>query len=147
MVVGKFKDFQKYCSLHPDFQKAFAWLAEQKTDSSPDKVLIDGEKVWGKVITDANTEGEKFYEAHRDYIDIHYVLEGAEEFGYSHVEGLSVVQEYNPADDYGLYRGEINRFVLSEGYFCIVFPEDAHIPGLKTLIGDRTVRAMAKIRV
>lgn len=101
MVVGKFKDFQKYCSLHPDFQKAFAWLAEQKTDSSPDKILIDGEKVWGKVITDVNTDGEKFYEAHRDYIDIHYVLEGAEDFGYSHVEGLSVVQEYNPADDYG----------------------------------------------
>ena len=96
--------------------------------------------------SDEDGEGnKKLFEAHRKYIDLHYIFEGTEQFGYANVQTLKPVTEYSEADDYILLEGEVNRITLREGDFVIAFPEDAHIPALKYQNSEKVKRAVVKI--
>ena len=94
--------------------------------------------------SDAN---KKIFEAHRKYIDLHYIIDGVEQFGYANIDTLTPAGEYNEADDYILLCGEVNRITLSNGDFVIAFPEDAHIPALKYKNSEKVKRAVVKIPV
>ena len=47
--------------------------------------------------------GEKNYEAHRRYADVHYVISGEELLGVAPVGECEPVGEFSEADDFGLY--------------------------------------------
>lgn len=79
-------------------------------------------------------EDSKF-EAHRKFIDVQLILSGKEVIGVMPTEqmrGGSCISEYNPEKDAELYRecGEYKANVLEAGDFLILYPEDAHMPGV-----------------
>lgn len=151
MVLANIKDADKYCALHPHFKAVFDFL---KTMTKESKEGLSGEdyrvNFSGQFCdtADQNADGTpKVFEAHRDYIDIHYCISGSEGIGYADVARLRAITEYDKKDDYLLLSGEYQKVILREGDFCIVFPEDAHIPMMKG-DGDGTLlKAVAKIRI
>ncbi|MFX3631489.1 MAG: YhcH/YjgK/YiaL family protein [Candidatus Pristimantibacillus sp.] len=77
-------------------------------------------------------KGEKRFEAHQRYIDIHIVLEGREYVEVSNIELLTDATTYNSESD--IYFGDVASDVkfkgyLEPGYFLICFPEDTHLVG------------------
>lgn len=99
-------------------------------------------------VTPSDEDGagnKKLFEAHRKYIDLHYILEGTEQFGYANIDTLKPVNEYSEADDYLLLDGEASRITLNKGDFAIVFPEDAHIPAMGYPNSKKVKRAVVKI--
>lgn len=149
MIVGNKKDFSRYKELNEAFGCAFAFLESLSEDSS--KASIDENGVRGgiSVIAKSDTfaDGEpKCFEAHRKNIDIHYVLQGEERFGYAHVDTLYPKTEYNEEGDYLLLNGEAAYFTLRPGDFCIAFPEDAHIPCLTSGDTEKVKKVILKIR-
>lgn len=149
MIIGNKKDFSRYKELNEAFGCAFAFLESLSEDSS--KASIDENGVRGgiSVIAKSDTfaDGEpKCFEAHRKDIDIHYVLQGEERFGYAHVDTLHPKTEYNEEGDYLLLNGEAAYFTLRPGDFCIAFPEDAHIPCLTSGNTEKVKKVILKIR-
>ena len=99
-------------------------------------------------VSDKNSDGsEKSFEAHKKFIDVHYCISGSEGIGYNHVTELEPITEYNEGDDYLLLRGDFRKVVLREGDFCIVFPEDAHIPMMLGESGEKLLKAVAKVKI
>ena len=45
------------------------------------------------------------------------------------------------------FSGSYQKVVLRKGDFCIVFPEDAHIPMMVGDTGDRLMKAVAKVKL
>ncbi len=151
MIVANIKDCEKYCSIHPAFREVFDFLRSLSKDSS-EGVSGNGYKVnfSGKYCETCDTgagESKKPFEAHKDYIDIHYCIDGSEGIGYNDVSRLRATTEYNAADDYYLLEGEYSKIVLREGDFCVVFPEDAHIPMMSGAVAGPLLKAVAKVRV
>ena len=150
MIVGNRKDFYRYKELNDAFGCAFAFLETLSEDSS--KASIDGNGVRGgiSVIVQSDTFADgkpKCFEAHRRDIDIHYVLQGEERFGYAHVDTLCPKTEYNEEGDYLLLTGDCAAYVtLRPGDFCIAFPEDAHIPCLTSGDTEKVKKVILKIR-
>lgn len=149
MIVGNKKDFSRYKKLNEAFSCAFSFLESLSEDST--KASIDENGVRGgiSVIAKSDTfaDGEpKCFEAHRRNIDIHYVLQGEERFGYAHVDTLRPKTEYNEEGDYLLLTGEAAYFTLRPGDFCIAFPEDAHIPCLTCGDTETVKKVILKIR-
>ncbi|MBS4218532.1 YhcH/YjgK/YiaL family protein [Bacillus sp. FJAT-49711] len=75
---------------------------------------------------------EKRYEAHKNYIDIHIVLEGKEYVEVANIQELMNETEYDRDND--IFFGDItseNKLCgyLKKGYALICFPEDAHLVG------------------
>ena len=75
------------------------------------------------------------YEAHKRFIDIQVVLEGAELIAVETLDtmyGYPVITEYNEEKDVELYTPNCDGIdkLLNAGDFLIIPPKDAHAPGI-----------------
>ena len=73
---------------------------------------------------------QKRWEAHRKYVDLQYVIKGAEWMGYAPIETLEVIEPYDQAKDIEWLQGEGSFVQLPAGSFAILAPQDAHMPGV-----------------
>ena len=151
MIVANIKDAERYCMLNPCFPAVFEFLKGMTKDSKEGivgedyRVNFSGQYI---CTADENADGTaKVFEAHKKYIDIHYCISGSEGIGYADVARLTPTTEYDEENDYFLLKGEYQKVVLREGDFCIVFPEDAHIPAMKGEGEDKLLKAVAKVKV
>ncbi len=69
-------------------------------------------------------------EAHRDYIDIQFLVEGTEKVGVAPLEDMLEEVEGRPDSDIWFYRGPVDEITLSGNRFAVFFPGDAHAPGI-----------------
>lgn len=90
--------------------------------------LIAGSINYTLVEGECSPAEEKLAEIHHDHIDVHLVLEGVEQIGYSN-QALQVTDDSNANID--LYFGNINHenhVTLNAGDFAIFYPYEAHKP-------------------
>ena len=150
MIIGNKKDFARYSNLNEAFGRAFAFLETLSEDSPNVKINEKGVRGGVSIIQKSDTfaNGDsKCFEAHRRDIDIHYVLQGEERFGYAHADTLCPKTAYNEESDYILLTGDCAAYVtLRPGDFCIAFPEDAHIPCLTSGNTEKVKKVILKIQ-
>ncbi len=147
MILDSIQNCEKYSCVHKVFSRVFDLLKIMDEHATGTTVLEEG-AVWANVIEVGDIAGgNQFFEAHRKFIDIHYILSGEELFGYSNIDCLETKQEYVDADDYELLTGEINAIRLQKGDFIVTFPEDAHIPDLARTNNNKLVRVVVKVRI
>lgn len=148
MIVDSLNNSKLYENLHNDFQKVFEVLKEISQGKINDKTVLVENSVWINPPSEVKeTTQPKVFEAHKDYIDIHYIISGEEEFGYSNIDRLKSVKEYDAVSDYELLDGDKDFITLKAGDFCIVFPQDAHIPANQNIGTDKLIRIVAKIKI
>ncbi|RPJ36742.1 MAG: DUF386 domain-containing protein [Deltaproteobacteria bacterium] len=131
MVIDHLKNAPLYSGVHPRMADAFRYL--QKTDFSkvePGRYEIDGASLFALIQHyDPKPRERARWEAHRKYIDVQYVLAGSELFGYAPLERLSSVA-YDEAKDFHELKGNGDFLQAPAGTFLILFPQDAHMPGI-----------------
>ena len=89
-------------------------------------------------------EGKRQWEAHDRLIDIHYVAVGRERIRWANRELLEYTGK-EPGGDVLRFEGSGTDFVLEEGMFCILFPDDAHMTKLAADEPEEIVKAILKI--
>lgn len=90
---------------------------------------------------------ETFFEAHKNYLDIHIMLKGSERVQLAPPETLTGFDQVE-ANDFYAYRGEAAQsLVLSPGSFLVVFPEDAHRIKICLDKPETVSKAVFKVRV
>ena len=152
MIFGNIKDAYRYYSVNEKFKETFEFLSNLSPDSLPESVSEEGFKINLPKSFSENFDldengAPRQFEAHRDYLDIHYCIAGSEGFGYNDISSLTPTTEYDAEKDFQLFNGDVYKLILHPGDFCIVFPEDAHIP---QLIGDpdgKVMKAVVKIKL
>lgn len=132
MILDTINNSAKYEVLHKSFKKAFDFIRESDLKSMKiGRYEIDGDNIFALVqeYTSKAVE-EKQFEAHKNYIDIQYMISGSEMMGYTIPEYLTVTTEYNPDKDVELYsHTSFTECELDAEGFAIFYPEDSHMPG------------------
>ena len=148
MVTDSIKNRALYAGMHKYFREALEILASINEDTPTGKIVIDEGNAWVTVTHIESSEDKtgKDFEAHRDFIDIHYLASGEEIFGYGYLGDLEVTVPFDAARDCLFAKGHVNEIKLGNGEFIVTFPEDAHLPAMKKLTEGTTIRAIAKIR-
>lgn len=91
------------------------------------------------------TKDDALFEAHRDYIDIQYVIEGEEKIGVTDYSTCSEAVAYDKEKDIEFLNGEGEYYPLRAGEYMVLYPEDAHKPSI-SLNNQSTVRkAVVKV--
>ncbi len=148
MIVDELKNAKQYYGLGAGIEAALRYLAQ--TDFSkvaPDRYDIDGDNVYALVQEyDSKPKSEGAWEAHHTYLDVQYVAAGAEHMGYRPVEGMKA-GAYDKEKDFYLLEGEGEFFTLREGYFTILKPQDAHMPGMAIAAPQAVKKVVVKVRV
>jgi len=131
MIIDQLQNAEQYYGLGTGIEAALRYL--QQTDFknvAPERYDIDGDRVYAMVQEyDAKPKAEGFWEAHRKYLDVQYVAAGVEHMGYAAVATLQA-GPYEEDKDFIKLEGDGEFFLLREGYFCILAPQDAHMPGM-----------------
>ena len=131
MIIDQLQNAEQYYGLGTGIEAALRYL--QQTDFknvAPERYDIDGDRVYAMVQEyDAKPKAEGFWEAHRKYLDVQYVATGVEHMGYAAVATLQA-GPYEEDKDFIKLEGDGEFFLLREGYFCILAPQDAHMPGM-----------------
>ena len=151
MIISGFgsKEFEGISKLSPLFEKSFARLFEMmKSEIGDGNYEVEGDDAYIAVSTYETKplNGDRRFEAHRDYIDIQILLEGKEMIGFADKKALTVTDPYRP--DYELY-GMVNEFdkVILEGEkFVVIYPGEPHAPGIAAAEPMKVRKAVIKIK-
>lgn len=149
MIIDNLKNANLYYKFNPKLKLAFEYL--QKTDfekMDTGKHEIDGSKIFALVQQYETKSMEQVsWEAHRKYVDIQYIYSGYEVMGYSYIDNLKIVKEYDEIGDYMFLEGEGSFFKIAEGYFTVFYPEDAHMPAIADTAPERVKKVVVKVAV
>lgn len=147
MIIDNIKNREKYYTLGSDIKSALDYFAGIHVDSlEKADEKIEGTDIIVKVrpmMTKDITECT--FEAHKKYIDIHYVAYGTECIGYSDVKKLKEIS-YSEEKDAANLEGNGDILILEKGDFMITFPQDAHMPCIRKENPVEIGKMIAKIK-
>lgn len=131
MVFDTIENVLRYSGLAENLPAALKYLLSTDLANLPvGRIDIPGNNFY-VLVQEYNTRPleQGKWEAHRDFIDVQYVLSGRERMGFAN---LSIMQlgEYNPEKDFQAVSGSGNYVDVFAGSFVIFFPEDGHMPCL-----------------
>lgn len=126
MIVCPWKEIDRYAAVIPGLAEAVEAVNNLKSFEPATYPLS-----CGKILVQQGTTKpwkDAQLEAHREYLDIQYILEGQDTVGWAPVETLTPAEEFNTQKDKGMYIGDNDPMVIKAGYCYVVYPEDAHAP-------------------
>jgi uncharacterized protein, YhcH/YjgK/YiaL family len=131
MIYDHIKNICLYKGLTPAIDLALDYLASVTPEVEVGTHLLDlGVKAVVREYVTRPTN-ELGYEAHRRYIDIQLAVVGTELVRCKPLAQVTETIPYDEACEAARYADEPGiDTVIGDGYFLLVFPEDAHEPGL-----------------
>jgi YhcH/YjgK/YiaL family protein len=133
------------------WDKAFTFLKNNDLPKLDIKRYdIDGDNLYAPVSEYVTkNEADAKYEAHRKYIDIQYVISGAEQMSVAPMSSLKEVTEpYSETKDVGFMTvKESKSFNAGPERFFVFFPSDIHRPGVKIGQNSQVKKIVVKVKV
>jgi YhcH/YjgK/YiaL family protein len=128
MIIDLLTNSNSYNAIHPRVARALDYLAKTDINSmSLGKYEVEGTDIFA-IVNEYETKdaADCVWEAHRKYIDIHYILRGSELIGTTLLTNQLPTKEYDVENDYWLFEGGESKQVLHPGMFAIFYPQDIH---------------------
>lgn len=130
MIVEKLDNWRALFN-GPAWEEAFTALENLTPDAPEGKVDVRGEDIYYRVAdTDTRLPDRGTLEAHRDYLDIHLVLRGAECIDWYPAIDLKIKSPYHAERDMIAFERPgpaAARVCMAPGLFAVMFPSDAHM--------------------
>ena len=150
MIYDKIDNMELYADISEDLRLGLEYLK----NVSPDVELgVHELSPCVKAIVSEYTtkeENENGYEAHREWIDIQYLLKGSEKICCLPLEYLKETKVYNASKDAAFYEetGVAGQEMqVGNGYFAVFFPQDGHKPGLSAGERETVKKVVVKVKV
>jgi biofilm protein TabA len=148
MIFDLLTNAHLYAGLGPRIVLGFDFLAGTDLLALPTgRHEIDGDRVFALVSSyEPKPLSAGKWEAHRRYLDLQYVATGVERFGIVPIDRLDS-GEYIPEKDITWLTGSGDFVTLGSGQFVIVWPGEAHMPGLDSGVPGTVRKIVVKIAV
>lgn len=148
MVISTLSNSARVEGLHPLFKRLFDFVRSYDFYYAPlGRIEVDGELLYiMNTESGAVAQGKQVLEIHREYIDVHILLDGCERIGWKPItELVQEVKAYSSDGDCALYGDVPGMWIdLQPGQFVIMYPEDAHAP----CVGEGRIRKLvAKVKL
>lgn len=148
MIVGKLEHSSRIESLHPLLGEVFDYVKQHPfLHHTSEKIILDGENLYiNHAFIEGTPKEEQPLEIHRNYLDVHILLEGEETIGWKASSDLTQeTQSYSQEKDCAFYADIPTTYItLQPGEFAIAFPEDAHAPAIGS---GKIHKLIAKVKI
>ena len=147
MIFDDFKNFDLY-NISPEIKN---FILNIDKDIKAGKYEISENAYINIDEYETRDENTIKLEAHRKYIDIQFLIDGAERIYTTDIEGLEVSEKYNDEKDVEFYqtpKRPLNLSYLTKNKFILLYPDDAHSPCINFDNLTRKVKkAVVKIKI
>lgn len=154
MIVTDLHHIDLRIRTSPDLLKAIDFLRLRDLPGLPEgKVEIDGDRVYAMVQRyETKRNDAPNFECHRKYVDVQFIVTGEEVIGWAPRERMSITNAYDAVKDVcfgAVGRGDWTPLNLRAGQAAMLWPEDAHAPGLALAAGapSRVMKIVVKVLV
>ncbi|MBK5201679.1 MAG: YhcH/YjgK/YiaL family protein [Spirochaetaceae bacterium] len=133
-------DLNTYCPFPGEsgnIRKAMDWLLKQNLNELvKGRYSIEDDKIFALVSEyKAKEIKDCQYEFHRKYIDIQVLIEGHELIYVTPLSSIDTLTEYDKSRDIAFGNAvngsKIETVIMGVGHTVILYPEDAHLPGIR----------------
>lgn len=150
MIYDNIDNLELYAGISEDIRIGLEYLHDLKPDI--EKGVYELTPRVKAIVSEYSTkeENEYGYEAHRDYIDIQYLVSGSEEICCLPLEYLKETKPYNKEIDAAFYdEAEVKpqELLLGNGYFAVLFPQDGHMPQLCVDEPSLVKKVVVKVKI
>ncbi len=149
MIFGNINNLKEYPFLEEQVKECFAYAKEHDLSAyAKGRHEIDGERLFVNIVEYETVKAEeRFWEAHKNYLDIHLMLDGTEQIDLNFIQNMEL-KEFVPKDDFLPMDGEKNSSViLRDGDFLICYPSDGHRTAVAVGGSERIKKAIFKVRI
>ena len=132
MIKDSINNAETYYKISEKLREGFEWIKNNDLVNMPDGKYKISESIYAN-LQSYITKDNAPYEAHRDYIDIQYMVQGEELSGVTNYSNCQTTEKYNKEKDIEFLACNKKEefFKISEGEFFVFFPHDAHKPAIK----------------
>lgn len=150
MIFGNIKDVKRYEFLPANLKKCFEYLKNHDLATlEKGSYEIEGKDLFVNIENYYTVNrDERFWEAHRKYIDIHVIFEGKETIDINFLDNLEPIS-YEEDKDFAMLKGEKNATVnlVNQGDFLICYPEDVHRTAIMYDQSEKIKKAIFKVKI
>ncbi|SFD89710.1 YhcH/YjgK/YiaL family protein [Chitinophaga sp. CF118] len=148
MILDTLQNAHLYYGLGPRFIKAFEYLTQTDFEQvAKGKYEIDGTNIFA-IVNEYETvdPADEQMESHKKYIDVQYIVKGAELVGHDFLQEKLPSKAYDELTDFMLF-AETPAFFsrLDQGNFAIFFPSDLHMPNIRINAPAQVKKVVIKI--
>lgn len=134
MIFDNLKNSSNYFGMHENFKKAFEFLKKATDENLPiGKYELDGENLFASVQEyKTKLPDESKFEGHEKYIDIQYIISGAELIEVVDIGKAVSEVSYDSDKDVEFYKDceKAGKGIIEAGEYGIFMPYDIHKPGM-----------------
>ena len=148
MIKDNLKNAETYYNISENLRIGFEWIKNNNLKNMPEGRYEISDKIYAN-LQSYMTKDDAPYEAHKDYIDIQYMVTGEELSGVTDYSKCSVEEKYNKEKDIEFLKinKEEELYKITEGEFFVFFPHDAHKPALKVNENKNVKKVIVKVHV
>ena len=150
MVYDSISNIKTYKGLSEDIYAGLVFLQEATPDTANGVYQLNPRVK--AIVSEYETkpQNQNGYEAHRQYIDIQYLITGTEKICCLPLEYLKETKSYKEDIDAAFYV-EANvrpqELLMGNGYFAILYPQDGHMPQLSVTDPVLVKKVVVKVKV
>ncbi len=148
MIIDKIENARIYHNISESITEGLAFLQSLDIETIHNgKHTINGDLLYA-IISEYTTKAHEnnIMEAHKEYVDIQYILEGTEQIGFTTLAQQKVTKAYDQEGDYALFEAPLDVITLKKGMFAIFFPDDLYLPGLQTEKSENVKKVVVKVK-
>ena len=149
MIFGNVQNLKEYLCMEDGIFECFNYAKENNL-SAYDRGCheIDAKRIFVNIVEYETVKPEdRFWEAHREYLDVHLMLEGTERIDLNFIQNMDV-KEYAAKDDFLQMDGEKNgSVILKPGDFLVCYPTDAHRTAIAVDKQENIKKAIFKVKI
>ena len=148
MIKDTLTRAEAYYKISQNLKKGFEWIKKNDLKKLADGRYEIDDKIYANVQTYL-TKDDAPYEAHREYIDIQYMIVGEELSGVTDYSNCSTTEEYNKEKDIEFLSCNLPEqfYKIQKGEFFVFFPHDAHKPALKVSENKSVKKVIVKVGI
>ena len=150
MIFSNVKYADIYCKMDDKINKCIKYIENTDLMSFSKGIHeIEGKEFFLNMCEyNSKNHEEGHWEAHRDYLDIHFMIKGSERIKLNTIDNL-IIKNYSKDSDFVSFeQGESKSCVdLNEGDFLVCYPHDVHMTALKVNESEYVKKAIFKLKL
>lgn len=149
MIFGNITQLSDYGFLDNQIKECFEYAKQHDLlQYEKGRHEIDGDRLFVNIAEYETTTAEnRFWEAHKNYLDLHLMLDGQEQIDLNFIENMEV-KEFVEKDDFLPLEGGKNAdVIMRNGDFLICYPGDGHRTAVAVDGPEKIKKAIFKVRI
>ena len=147
MILDKLTEAKAYRGIHPRLDRVLELLNGEYLAQVPTQTRqLEGEALFvTRFDVESSTDESRLFERHRRYLDVFTLVRGRERVDLAPADKLELREQRG--DYWGGVCETEQSLTLTPGSFLVLFPGDAHRPGMAVEGPEPLSRVVFKIRI